>query len=55
MEIIQLRNVVLRLMRQCKQISEQVELVVARLTSHLEGPHDENGQIMTQPSLLCTR
>ncbi|XP_025099319.1 SWI/SNF-related matrix-associated actin-dependent regulator of chromatin subfamily A containing DEAD/H box 1B-like isoform X2 [Pomacea canaliculata] len=54
MEIIQLRNVVLRLMRQCKQISEQVELVVARLTSHLEGPHDENGQIMTQPSLLCT-
>jgi hypothetical protein len=51
-EIIQLRNVVLRLMRQCEQISSHMESVVSNITSHPEGPTEEEDQITIQPKLL---
>ncbi|XP_070191467.1 SWI/SNF-related matrix-associated actin-dependent regulator of chromatin subfamily A containing DEAD/H box 1B-like isoform X2 [Littorina saxatilis] len=51
-EIIQLRNVVVRLMKQCEQISGQMELVVSKLTGRLDGPHDDEDQVTTQPKLL---
>ncbi|XP_076445086.1 SWI/SNF-related matrix-associated actin-dependent regulator of chromatin subfamily A containing DEAD/H box 1B-like [Babylonia areolata] len=53
-EIIQLRNVVVRLMKQCEHISGQMESVVSRLRSSPDqGPsQQEDGQITSQPSLL---
>ena len=53
-EIIQLRNVVVRLMKQCEQISGQMELVVSKLTGGLGGPRDEEDHITTQPKLLTS-
>ena len=49
-EIITLRNVVVKLMRQCESISSQMERVVSRLTGRLND--DSEDQIKTQPKLL---
>ncbi|XP_076467265.1 LOW QUALITY PROTEIN: SWI/SNF-related matrix-associated actin-dependent regulator of chromatin subfamily A containing DEAD/H box 1-like [Babylonia areolata] len=51
-EIIGLRNAVVQLMKQCEQISGQMELVVSKLTGNLRGQKDEEDQITTQPALL---
>ncbi|KAL8560185.1 hypothetical protein ACOMHN_021679 [Nucella lapillus] len=59
-EIIQLRNVVVRLMKQCEQISGKMESVVCRLMDRQqqqqqqggEADQDEEGQITSQPNLL---
>ena len=41
-------------MKQCEQISSQMELVVSKLTGRLDGPRDEEDHITTQPQLLTT-
>ena len=51
-EIIQLRNVVVRLMKQCEQISGHMELVVTKLTGRPDGSRHEEDHITTQPELL---
>lgn len=52
-EIIQLRNVVVRLMKQCEQISTQMELVVSCITGRVAGTsNDEEDQLTAQPELL---